>query len=263
MRKFKIVEYNIQSDKIASKKPFQIVMLSDLHNCEYGKGNIQLLEQIKTINPKMVLISGDMIVGSDTNMKRTMDFLKELVQYFPVYYANGNHEQKAKVGKKDIAIAYRKYKSVLERVGIVFLDNKSKRLTIEETVLHLYGYDLPLPYYKKFCYKKIKSENITQAIGRIKKNGYHILLAHNPMHFQAYAEWGADLTLAGHLHGGIIRLPFMGGVMASQVQLFPKYDRGLYTIEDKKMIVSAGLGEHTIKLRINNPTQLVIINLHG
>jgi Predicted phosphohydrolases len=263
MRKFKTIEYDIQSDKIAGKNPFHIVMLSDLHNCEYGKENILLLEQIKKINPKMVLISGDMIVGSDSNMKIAMNFLKELVQYYPVYYANGNHEQKAKIGKKEVAIAYRKYKSVLERAGIVFLENKSKTLMIEETMIHLYGYDLPLTYYKKFCYKKIESENITQAIGKIKKNGYHILLAHSPHHFQAYAKWGADLTLAGHLHGGMVRIPFLGGMIASQIQLFPKYDRGLYMIENKKLIVSAGLGEHTIKLRVNNPPQLVIINLHG
>ena len=86
------------------------------------------------------------------------------------------------------------------------------------------------------------------------------MLAHHPAYFDAYASWGADLTLSGHLHGGMIRLPFVGGLVSPQMRLFPKYDKGLYTKKGKKLIVSAGLANHTVNIRINNPPELVVID---
>ena len=104
------------------------------------------------------------------------------------------------------------------------------------------------------------AEEIREALGEPAEGAYRILLAHNPDYFSAYAQWGADLTLSGHLHGGMVRLPKIGGLISPNWTLFPKYDHGLYTIEEKKMIVSAGLGSHTIKLRINNPPELVVLD---
>ena len=92
---------------------------------------------------------------------------------------------------------------------------------------------------------------------------FHILLAHNPVYFDTYAAWGADLTLSGHLHGGIIRIPGIGGLITPQAQLFPKYDRGLISVNGKYMVVSAGLGEHTVPIRIFNPPQLILITVEG
>jgi hypothetical protein len=101
---------------------------------------------------------------------------------------------------------------------------------------------------------------LEQMIGKPNDDSFRLLLAHHPCYFDAYAGWGADLTLSGHLHGGIVRLPFFGGVVSPQIRLFPRYDKGMYTMDGKKMIVSAGLGSHTIKLRINNPPELIIID---
>ena len=88
---------------------------------------------------------------------------------------------------------------------------------------------------------------------------YTVLLAHNPDYFERYREWGADLVLSGHVHGGVMRLPFFGGVIGTNFRLFPKYDGGLFREDGATMIVSRGLGAHTIPLRIWNPAELVEI----
>ena len=109
----------------------------------------------------------------------------------------------------------------------------------------------------------IKGEDLEQKFGRPDEKHFHILMAHNPVYFDTYAAWGADLTLAGHLHGGIIRIPGIGGVITPQVKLFPEYDRGFFERNGKYMAVSAGLGEHTVPIRIFNPPQLILLTIEG
>lgn len=87
------------------------------------------------------------------------------------------------------------------------------------------------------------------------------MIAHNPEYFPAYAEWGADLVLSGHVHGGLMRLPFLGGVIAPSMKLFPKYDGGVFEEHGSTMILSRGLGTHTLPIRIFNPGELVVIRL--
>jgi len=262
MKSFNTVEYNIKSNKIKNSKSIHIVMLSDLHNREHGAYNNLLIKMIKKLNPHVVLVGGDMITASEKNMEVPLKLLMELSNSFPIFYANGNHEQRAVLLRKGYTIVYAKYKNSLKANGVVFLEDEKVKMTIEGNRIDLYGYDLPISFYKKFCYKTIQKKEIENSIGLPDKSPFSILLAHNPMHFKAYADWGADLTLSGHLHGGIIRLPIIGGVITPQALPFPKYDRGLYNIDNHKLIVSAGLGEHTIKIRINNPAQLVVINLN-
>jgi hypothetical protein len=90
---------------------------------------------------------------------------------------------------------------------------------------------------------------------------FSILIAHNPDYFDDYARWGADLTLSGHIHGGLVRLPFLGGVLSPKLKLFPKYDYGYFETGGKRMIITGGLGAHNPKIRINNPPELVIVTM--
>ena len=120
-------------------------------------------------------------------------------------------------------------------------------------------------YFEKFNRYVFEESQIEDALGKCEQAPglYNILLAHNPVYFKQYAAWGADLTLSGHLHGGIIRLPFIGGVITPQAKLFPKYDRGIFEKDGKYLVVSAGLGEHTVPVRIFNPPQLICIEIKG
>ena len=125
----------------------------------------------------------------------------------------------------------------------------------------IWGYELPLDYYRRGRNFTLMTEQVTEALGAPKEGCCNVLLAHNPVYFDTYAAWGADLTLSGHLHGGIVRLPLLGGVISPQMKLFPDYTRGCYTKENHRMIVGAGLGSHTIPIRINNPPELVVIDV--
>ena len=87
------------------------------------------------------------------------------------------------------------------------------------------------------------------------------MIGHDPDYFPEYAKWGADLTVSGHVHGGLIILPCLGGLISPMIRFFPKYYKGDYSMENSHMIVSAGLGLHTLKIRVNNQPDLVTINL--
>ena len=92
---------------------------------------------------------------------------------------------------------------------------------------------------------------------------FQLLLAHNPEYLTAYAGWGANLVLSGHIHGGIMILPFLGGVIAPSYELFPKFDFGKFTEKNCEMVLSRGLGTHTINIRIFNKPEISVITLKG
>ena len=107
----------------------------------------------------------------------------------------------------------------------------------------------------------LADDYVAQKLGTKEDKCYHILLAHNPEYFDAYEQWGADLVLSGHVHGGLIRLPFLGGVIAPSLKLFPKYDGGLFYKNNTTMILSRGLAFHNLGLRMWNQGELVVIEL--
>ncbi len=127
----------------------------------------------------------------------------------------------------------------------------------------LRGLEIPLECYKHFGRGKLSTEQIEDGIGNSCEDGYEILLAHNPTYMKSYVKWGADLVLSGHLHGGIVRLPLLGGVIAPNFIVFPKYSGDLYQEGDTHIVVSKGLGTHTINIRLFNPAELVVLHLQG
>lgn len=130
--------------------------------------------------------------------------------------------------------------------------------------VNLIGLWYKLDYYHRFTghYRPVTQETLYTILGDAPQ-GYNILLAHNPNYFPVYARWGADLTFSGHIHGGMIRLPLVGGLLSPETLLFPKYDGGSYQIEDKTMILSRGLGRGSMGLRLFNPPEIVTVILAG
>ena len=118
-----------------------------------------------------------------------------------------------------------------------------------------------MDYYKKLRKSVMKVSYLNSLLGRPCADEYNILLAHNPDYFQAYAGWGADLVLSGHVHGGIMRLPVLGGVLSPALRLFPRYDGGLYEEGKSKMVLGRGLGTHTLPIRVFNPGELIVVRL--
>lgn len=263
MADFKTAHYKvkIEQDGKSPAQPFSAVLLSDLHNVSYGEKNSRLLQEIRNENPAAVFVAGDMLTtGKEVCMDAAVSLMDELTKKYPVYYGNGNHESRLKGKTQRYGDQYEHYADTIKSFGVHLLENAREELEIQKIKLTVCGLELPLECFGRGRSLIPDRSMISELLGERHDESFHILLAHHPAYFDAYAAWGADLTLSGHLHGGIVRLPFAGGVISPQMRLFPRYDHGLYTLRRKKMIVSAGLGTHTIPLRINNPPELVVID---
>lgn len=254
-------EYDIKSDKVKGNHTF--VLLSDLHGYSFGDDNEKVLDKIDDIRPDAILCAGDMFtahfIDGKLEYEPGLDLLVRLASKYPVYMGNGNHERKTKERSKDFGNFYDRYKSKLQRGGVNVLEDFSVWLSNEN--IRITGLDLELDYFKKVVKKKMEPDCLEKHIGKADKDVFQILIAHNPQYFKDYAKWGADLTVSGHVHGGIIRLPLIGGVISPAIALFPRYDGGKYVRDGKTMILSRGLGTHTIHVRMFNPGEIDVIRV--
>ena len=262
---FKVTHYNINSNKLnglLQKK--KIIFLSDLHNNSYGKDNLRLINSIREQSPDLILIGGDMLVGNeDVSSEVAEKFVIELTHICPVYYANGNHEQRLKIYPEKYGTKYEEYKEKLSKLGVVFLENEHVNLKWDECQIQIHGLEIPREGYKKFKRTTLSLEQVVKRVGQIDQSKYQILLAHNPIYVDTYMKWGADLILSGHLHGGVVRIPGLGGIITPQFRFFPKYSGELTVKEGKTVVVSKGLGTHTIKIRFMNPAEVVVLHVGG
>ncbi len=261
-----IKTYEVKTDKLkASERPLRLVLLADLHNRLWGEKQKNLLEAIDGLQGDMILCAGDMILGKEqVSAENTIELFRGLAKRrIPMYYANGNHESRVRQMLSIYGKQYLQYARQLRDFGVQLLENETAVTRYGSMQVKIHGYELPLVYYRKLNRLPYDTRDLRQKLGRTGDGAYHILLAHNPVYFDTYVRWGADLTLSGHLHGGVIRIPGIGGLISPQVKLFPKFDRGLFEENGKYMVVSAGLGEHTIPIRIFNPNELVCVEVKG
>ena len=263
---FVVRNYEVKTDKI--KGDFTFVLLSDLHGYVYGRDNDRLIKAVEDINPDAVLCAGDMFVAHRQNgvlqMGAGEHVLKELAAKYPVYAGNGNHERKIKEYTKEYGNTFDRYRSGLVRSGVTYLENET--CDIADRGIKVTGLDLGLDYFQKIIKKHMEPDLMQEKLGQIsagERKKFRVLIAHNPQYFKEYAAWGADLTVAGHVHGGIIRLPFLGGVISPSIALFPKYDGGKFEMDGRTMILSRGLGTHTIHVRMFNPGEVSVIRIKG
>ena len=250
---FNITDYDISTDKI--KQNHKYVFLTDLHERSYGIDNELLYQAVVKQNPDAVLIGGDMYIslskGEIPNEKtlnkisRTTDFIIRLAKEFKVYYAYGNHEVKSFENSYFLNAM-----NMLKDAGVVFLDDESTSL---DDNISLSGLSIDRSLYLKFKNALMPDNYISSKLSARDDNKYNILLAHSPLFFKNYAEYGSDLCLCGHYHGEFLISP--------QFIPFPKYYAGLFKEKSTDMIVSRGIGSHTINIRILNKPEVVIINL--
>lgn len=258
-------EYIIKNQKIPKEfDGYNIVQVSDLHSKSFGKNNEKLLKKISELKPDIVVITGDLVDGENNNYDVALDFMRKLVELYRVYYIIGNHEQKALL--KKYKQEYKKiYFSKLHEMDFVNLDNKKVEIQRGSSYINLYGLTVPYSCYK-YLFQKDENTDIDRgflekSLGELDKNQYNILLSHTPFYFEEFEKWGADLILCGHVHGGIIRLPFVGGLLSPNREFLPKYDLGEYIKNKSTMIVSKGLGGSKVLIRINCKPEVVSIKL--
>ncbi len=263
---FEIKRYYVTSGKIPEAfHKTKIVFLSDLHNTEYGEKNERLLEAIKGEKPDYIFIGGDMLVAkTGKSFLPALSFVKKLAENYPVYYANGNHEYRLKIYPQQYGEnVYEDYVTALKDAGVIYLCNESIKIRRQNQEIIVAGLEIDAMYYHRLKRIKMSEIYVPSLLGLHKDKNFCILLAHNPIYFSQYAKWGADLVLSGHVHGGIVRIPFLGGVISPQLTLFPKYDAGVFSEENSRMILSPGLGVHSIPFRLFNMPQMQVITLES
>ena len=239
-----ITNYTYESDKLGTDLDgYRIVQISDLHNATFGKNNRKLLDAIKLCSPDIIVITGDLVDSNHTDVERAVSFVEQAVTIAPVYYVTGNHEYWLTSTDRQQTL-----QGILS-AGAIDLDNLSVPITRGDSSFLLVGLDD----------HHLSDETLKRLLTN--QNELSIVLAHEPQYLQEYADAGADLVLSGHAHGGQFRLPFIGGLVAPDQGFLPKYTSGDYTIADTDMIVSKGLGNSIIPIRLFNYPEIVCVEL--
>ena len=248
-----ITNYSISSSKIPNEfNDYKIIQISDYHNERSNRLNKFLIEKLKNEKPDIIVITGDFIDPNRMHMEQSINFVKEIKGIAPIYYVSGNHE--AKISN------YEKWKNLLEEQEVIILENETKIIEKENSKINIIGINDPKMAHEK----SVKNSTIINKeleISNYNKDLFSILLSHRPEVFRTYVENNIDLVLTGHAHGGQIRIPFIGGIVAPNQGLFPKYTSGLFTENNTNMIISRGIGNSIIPFRINNRPELVVITL--
>jgi predicted MPP superfamily phosphohydrolase len=248
--------YNISSDRIPSSfEEYKIVQVSDLHNAVFGKANDRLLKKIQSEQSDVIFLTGDLIDSNHTDVDAALEFTDAVSKIAPCYFITGNHE--AWISRTE----YESMEQKLIEQGIVVLHNSSVDIFREGDSISLFGVDDPsFAGAESSIQSGIVISKLLEDVNQTKN--YSILLSHRPEAFDYYAASGFNLVFCGHAHGGQFRLPFIGGIVAPDQGFFPKYDAGTYTENNMTMIVSRGLGNSIISVRINNCPEIVAVTLH-
>ena len=248
-----ITNYSISNIKVPDDfYDYRIIQISDFHNTTSQKLTNALINTIKEQKPNIIVLTGDLIDSRNTKIDITINFIKEIIDVAPVYYVTGNHE--ARIDK------YNEFKEEMSNLGVNILENKVEILKQNDSEINLIGINDP-NFSREFAITD--SEVIQTEIEKLEydKEGYTILLSHRPEVFETYVSENIDLIFTGHAHGGQIRIPFVGGIIAPNQGLFPKYTSGKYEKNDTTMIVNRGIGNSLFPFRINNRPELVIVDL--
>ncbi len=255
---FVVEERCISTAKVS--KELVLVFLTDVHNQKFGSDNTLLLAEIAAKSPDAILIGGDMIVSKQgrANLADTEDMLRKLVKIAPVCYAYGNHEARLEWKRTKYGNVADELAAMLKKYGVVPLVNSS--VCIDGNV-RISGLNLNENHYRIHGFTKLTSKAMRQKIGTADDTHFQILLAHTPVFADAYYRWGADLTLCGHFHGGVVRIPKIGGIITPQERLLHPFGDGFFTRGEQHLIVGRGLGTHSLNIRLNNRPQLLIIRL--
>lgn len=238
----------------ASFTGYRIAQVSDLHNAEFGENNAPLLQMLSECQPDIIVITGDLIDAQHTDIGIALSFAQESVKIAPTYYVTGNHEASSS--------QYDALKTGLEDTGVIVLEDEITYLDRDGEIIALLGLADPNFTIKGDLFGEVPAMVSTKLKNMCEQESvYSILLSHRPELFETYAACGVDLVLSGHAHGGQFRLPFVGGLIAPDQGLFPRYDAGLFTASNTNMIVSRGLGNSIIPIRFNNRPEIVLIEL--
>ncbi|MCR5279312.1 MAG: metallophosphoesterase [Lachnospiraceae bacterium] len=253
--RFVVRSVSVETDKVSEDLRF--LFISDLHSRIFGKRNKRLYDALDKIEFDGALLAGDMMTADrHIDFAESIGFLQYLKERGPVFYSLGNHESRSRVYLKTYGDLYERYCKALADIGVPMMDNESA----EFRGVRITGLTLPEKYYNKRKKPVLPAAEIEELVGALNPEDYNILLAHNPEYFESYAEYGSDLVLSGHLHGGIVRI-FGRGLISPRLELFPKFHGGEYKKGTVTMLVNRGLGGHHIPWRMFNPGEIIVLEI--
>lgn len=242
-----VSKHVFESEKVPeSFDGLRIVQVSDLHDALFGENQERLVAKVRKAQPDLIFITGDVVDSNRYNLAQSLQAVKGLVELADVYYVPGNHE----VATNKVSEIY----EALSSLGVHVMANQSTVLERDGERLAIVGIEDPLM-------GRSTEEMLAMATTYIPQDMLKLLLAHRPEVFDVYVANGIDLVFSGHAHGGQIRIPGIGGLIAPGQGLFPKYTAGIYEAQKTKMVVSRGLGNSTVPYRIFNLPEIIVMEL--
>lgn len=243
-----ISRYEVKSQKLPeSFDGFKIVQLSDLHGAEFGEDGMGLVEKVKELEPDIIALTGD-FVTDEGDLAAVEKLAARLVKLCPVYFISGNHEFGSGLAVK--------VRNILERAGVKYLSNEYLTINRGEDGILLGGVEDPLAYADM-----LSPDELAQKMNDAAPDAFKILLGHRNYWMTEYPELPVDLIFCGHAHGGLVRIPGVGGLIGTDRRLFPDFDAGEYNNGRYTLIVSRGLGNSVSIPRIFNRPEIVCVEL--
>lgn len=235
----------IKSEKIKGKAEFKILQISDFHNNKSAVVRNRIFASVRELKPDIVVLTGDIIDSSTIDPDNVLSFVKSLVEINPrVYFVSGNHEWRSGFNIR--------FTNALKSMDVTVLNNANSIIDIGSTSFNLCGID---DYYTR-------SYSLENAFNRIDGKNFTILLSHAPDIIFDNKDIPADLILSGHTHGGQIRLPIIGALVAPGQGFFPKYNKGLYKLDNGGLLyIDSGVGTSTLPIRFYNRSQISLISI--
>ena len=243
-----ISRYEVASQKLPeSFDGFKIVQLSDLHGAEFGEDGMELVDKVGSLEPDMIALTGD-FVTDEGDLAAVEKLAARLVKLCPVYFVSGNHEFGSGLAVK--------VRNILERAGVKYLSNEYLTINRGDDEILLGGVEDPLAYEDM-----LSPDELAQKMNDAAPDAFKILLGHRNYWMTEYPELPVDLIFCGHAHGGLIRIPGVGGLIGTDRRLFPDFDAGEYNNGRYTLIVSRGLGNSVPIPRIFNRPEIVCVEL--
>lgn len=234
-----------ESEKIPeSFHGYRVTQITDLHDATFGKSQSRLVEQVRKTKPDAIFITGDLVDSRRYDLQNSLQAVEQFVEIADVYYVLGNHEVALNL-MDEIYLA-------LTDLGVHVLPNDAVVLERDGERIAIAGIEDPLM-------GRPVGEMIDQAMKDVDDGLFTMLLSHRPEQFETYVEKEMDYVFTGHAHGGQIRLPFIGGLVAPSQGLLPKYTAGIFEEHDTTMVISRGLGNSIFPYRIFNLPQIITV----
>lgn len=254
----KITKYKVRNKKIPNSfNKFKIVHIGDVHGKLFGKNNEKFINKVKEINPDIIIMSGDIIDDSCKDIKKYVEYFKELYLKYPTYYSIGNHERKLGYNKYKVYLNYlKKYGVTVIENGSCYLERNNEKIIINFLKFRENMQPNILTKEKEQKYIRYMKE----VLPKINTEEYNILISHDPENFEMYEKLNVDLIFSGHIHGGLIRFGKIC-LLSPRRKFFPKYSYGKNTLNNTTIITTSGIGNATIPIRLFNRPEIVEVIL--